>query len=115
MEKLSSDLVEYLELCGMPRRVVARCKSETRMYHDLGIYGDIAEAYIDVLGSKYSVDLAGFEFDKFFPPEVLGRSLLANVFFSFVPFSGQIVRRRGQWLPLTLGRIDSAIRLKRWE
>jgi len=49
-----------------------------RLYQDLNIYGDIAEAYMNVLADRYHVNMAGFEFDSFFPQEFAGKSALAR-------------------------------------
>ncbi|MDO9459926.1 MAG: DUF1493 family protein [Alphaproteobacteria bacterium] len=116
MSSLSADLREYLKFCGLSNRKLARCSGRTRMYHDLGLYGDIAEAYMEVLVDRYHVDLSGFEFDKFFPPEFAGKNMLTGAFLSIVPFAGSIARarQRGVYLPLTLDMIDRTIRAKRW-
>lgn len=113
--ELSIELREYLKRCGLSKSKMAQCRGSTRMYHDLGIYGDIAEAYMEVLAEHYHVDLSGFEFDKFFPPEFAGKNAFIGALFSIVPFAGYVARQRGEWLPLTLERIDRAIRSKRWE
>lgn len=42
--ELSIDLREYLERCGLSESKIRQCSGSTRMYHDLGLYGDIAEA-----------------------------------------------------------------------
>jgi len=113
--ELSIELREYLKHCGLSKRKIARCSGSTRMYHDLGLYGDDAEIFMEVLADHYHVDLSGFEFEKFFPPEFPGKSGLTYGLFSLIPFSSYISRLRGEWQPLTLERIDRAILSKRWE
>lgn len=115
MSELSADLREYLKRCGLPERKLARCNSSTRMYHDLGLYGDIAEAYLGVLADHYGVDLSGFEFEKFFPPEFAGTNMLTRTLLWLIPFAGSVARRRDNYSPLTLEMIDRAIRAKRWQ
>lgn len=112
---LSIELREYLTRCGLPQTKIAQCNASTRMYHDLGLYGDIAQAYMEVLADHYHVDLSGFEFQTFFPEEFEGKTLLTRVLFSLIPFASHMARRRGEWLPLTLERVDRAILSKRWE
>jgi hypothetical protein len=85
------------------------------MYHDLGLYGEVAEGYMEVLAEHYRVDLSGFEFREFVPLEFEGGNPLIRVLLWIVPFAGDAVRQRGQWMPLTLERVDRAIRSKRWE
>ncbi|MGJ9418323.1 hypothetical protein ACHAC9_11230 [Massilia sp. CMS3.1] len=84
------------------------------MYHDLGLYGDIAEAYMEELAYHYHVDMSGFEFDKFFPPEFAGKNALLAAVFSILPFAGYVARRRSEYLPLTLTMIESVLRAKQW-
>lgn len=115
MSELSIELREYLKRCGLPESKIAQCSGSTRMYHDLGLYGDIAEAYMEVLAEHYRVDLSGFEFDKFFPHEFAGKNVLTRVLLWITPFASNAARQRGEWLPLTLERLDRAIRSKRWE
>jgi hypothetical protein len=112
--ELSIELREYLKRCGLSKRKIAQCSGNTRMYHDLGLYGDIAEAYMEVLADHYHVDLSGFEFDKFFPPEFAGKNTLIGALLSIVPFAGYVTRQRGEYLPLTLEMIESVMRAKQW-
>jgi hypothetical protein len=111
---MSSELYEYLGRCGLPSSEVAKCSSGTRMYHDLGLYGDIAEAYMSVLVDYYHVDLSDFEFEKYFPQEFVGKNMLIRTLFWILPFAGDVVRRHGEYLPLTLEMVDRAIRTKRF-
>ncbi len=112
---ISTVLIRYLMLCGLPAKTIALCDHNTRMYHDLGIYGDIADSCMEVLAEHFGVDLSGFEFEQFFPREFEGKSVLTRVLLWLVPFAGAVARRYGKWSPLTLARIDRAIRNKRWE
>ncbi len=84
------------------------------MYHDLNLYGDVAEGYMEVLAEHYRVDLSGFEFKRFFPLEFAGKNQLIRVLFWIVPFAGNAARKNDEYLPLTLEMIESAIRTKRW-
>lgn len=115
MNELSAELREYLKCCGMSANEIARCNASTRMYHDLGLYGDIAEGYMEVLAKQYRVDLSGFEFERFFPLEFAGRNAFTRTLLWIVPFAGSAARRRGEWAPLSLERIDRALRSRRWE
>lgn len=110
--ELSIELREYLKRCGLSKRKIAQCRSNTRMYHDLGLYGDIAEAYMDVLTDHYRVDLSTFEFNKFFPPEFAGTNTFLGALLSIVPFAGCIARQRGEYVPLTLGMVENMMRTK---
>ena len=112
--ELSVELREYLKRCGLSESKIAQCSGSTRMYHDLGLYGDIAEAYMGVLADHYHVDLSGFEFEKFFPPEFAGTNMLTRALLWIVPFAGNAARGSSEHLPLTLEMIDGVMRSKRW-
>ncbi|PJK13863.1 hypothetical protein CO613_09020 [Lysobacteraceae bacterium NML07-0707] len=114
-DELSAELREYLKRCGLSENKIAQCNGRTRLYHDLGIYGDIAEACMEVLAECYRVDLSSFEFEKFFPREFAGKNILTRALLWIVPLASNTARQRGEWLPLTLKRIDHAIHNKRWE
>ena len=111
---LSSELRAYLKHCGLSQSKIEQCTGSTRMYHDLGLYGDIAEAYMEVLIDHYQVDMTGFEFEKFFPPEFAGKNPITRAMLWFIPFAGNAARQRDEYLPLTLEMIDQAIHTKRW-
>ncbi|MBZ2206371.1 DUF1493 family protein [Massilia soli] len=111
---LSNELRQYLKRCGLSERKISRCSGNTRMYHDLGLYGDIAEAFMQELVDHYHVDLSGFEFDKFFPPEFAGKNAFIGALLSVVPFASYVVRQRGKYLPLTLRMMEDVLRTKQW-
>lgn len=112
--ELSIELREYLKRCGLSERKIARCNRNTRMYHDLGLYGDIAEAYMEELATHYHVDLSAFEFDKFFPPEFAGGNAVLGALLSLFPFVGYMSRQRKQYSPLTLRMIETAMHARQW-
>ena len=112
--KLSRNLLKYLRRCGLSEGKLARCNAGTRLYHDLGIYGDEAEAYMGVLAEEYHVDLTGFEFEKYFPLEFPGRNAITRLLFWLAPFTGHAARRRAAYLPVTMEIIDRALLTKKW-
>ncbi|PRG39075.1 hypothetical protein C6T68_09900 [Burkholderia multivorans] len=112
---LSPELREYLKQCGFSKRVITKCTLDTRLYHDLEVYGDVAEGCITVLCEQYHVDISGFEFDKYFPPEFVGENPFIRTLLWAVPFLGWTVRRRGKYSALTMRMIDNAIRTGRWQ
>lgn len=114
MGALSDTQREYLLLCGLSKKKIARCAGSTRMYHDLGLYGEIADGCMSVLVDHYHVDLSGLEFEKFFPPEFPGRNMLTRALFWITPFADKVVRHSDEYLPLTLDMIDRMIQTKRW-
>jgi len=111
--ELSVELCEYLEYCGLSRRKIARCSGSTRMYHDLGLYGETAEEFLEVLRDDYHVDLSGLEFEKFFPYEFESSVFSTRIFPIFVPSVKW--RRRHEYLPLTLAMMDEMMHTKQWQ
>ncbi|HBS27937.1 MAG TPA: hypothetical protein DEB06_00450 [Phycisphaerales bacterium] len=107
-------MVDYLRRCGYSSRKIAGFDLHTRLYHDLGLYGDDAEAVMEELVVRYHVDLAGFDFDRFFPPEYPGKNRLTVALLSLVPFAHHICTKREKYEPLTLERIERALRSGRW-
>lgn len=111
---LSSELCEYLKGCGFSKKIIEKCTPNTRLYHDLGVYGDVAEGCIEVLCDRCHVDISGFEFDEYFPREFIGENSFIRTLFWAVPFFGREARRHGKYSTLTMMMIESAIRAKRW-
>ena len=110
--ELSADVRKYLMLCGVPKRCIDKLNNKTRLYHDLSIYGDIAESYIEVLIESYGVEFIDFDFDKFFPREYPGNNIVSRVFFWFVPGLFKVVDNK-IYRELNLKMIEMAIRTKK--
>jgi len=107
-------IVEYLIKCGISEKEVNKCTLDTRLYQDLGIYGEIAEECIETLRAAYCVDLDTFDFDKYFPQEYPGATRLSKFLLWQFPFVGCLVRHKIAYRPVTLRMIGDVIRSKRW-
>lgn len=109
-------LVRYLRACGLSTRKISRLTMDSRLYHDLGIYGDEAEGCMEALQTEFGVDMSGFDFSDYFPPEFPGRNGLTATLIAFLPLS---VRRRFvhancTYKPFTLVMLQDALQAKRW-
>lgn len=104
----------YLRSLGYSERQIGKMTMNTRLYHDLGEYGDSAIEDMQHLADKFGVDLSSFEFARYFPPEFVGRNRLEKILISWLPFASTIIRSRSSYRPLTLGMIDQSIRAKIW-
>jgi Protein of unknown function (DUF1493) len=104
----------YLRELGHSEQHIARMSKDTRLFHDLRIYGDSALEDLEILQERFGVDLSEFEFGKYFPPQFEGSNKLEAFILTSIPFASMIVRRRRTYLPLTLEMINRAIRAKRW-
>jgi hypothetical protein len=71
---------------------IAQCTNDTRLYHDLGIYGDDAEFFFLDLEKKHHVNLKNFNIDKYFPAEFGSKKL--------------------DYPPFTIGMLDEMIHTK---
>ena len=111
---LSPTLRLLLRDCGISQRRIDSSVPATRLYHDLGIYGDIAEACMETLSTRHSVDLSGFTFEEYFPSEFVGNSRAQKALNWLLPMLGNWRRRSGQYRPLTLAMIENAIAAGRW-
>lgn len=107
---------DFLKHCGVRKRLIAQSTSETRLYHDLGLYGDVAEASMEALEERYSVDMSQFRFERYFPPEFIGNSNFRSLIYSAIPLLGHLHRRRNRsnYKPLNLAVVDEVIKAKRW-
>ena len=104
----------YLRALGHSERQIDRMSINTRMYHDLGVYGDSAIEDMQVLAEKFGVNLSNFDFDRYFPPQFEGRNRFEMVLINSLPFVSKIVRDRREYLPVTLAMIDQSLREKTW-
>lgn len=116
-DEFSDLLRSYFVKCGYSKRLIKKLSLDTRLYHDLRIYGDIAESYIEVLSEQFGVDISNFEFHTYFPEEYPVTSVLGAVLIPICPFW---VRRRylhpdKNFKPLTMRMIQKALANKKWE
>lgn len=104
----------YLNALGHSERKIARWTMETRLYHDLGLYGDSAIEDMEFLAGRFGVDMSSFVFDEYFPPEFESRNRFETIVFNSVPFLFRLLRGRRTYRPLTFRTIDQAMRAGRW-
>lgn len=111
---LSDEVKGYLTYCGLSKNKIRNAKKDTRLYHDLGIYGDVAELYVESLIDKYEVDMSSFDFEKYFPLEFIGETAFQKVMYWAIPFLGLKARKTQKFKPLTLSMIEKTIETKQW-
>lgn len=109
------ELKEYLATCGLSRRTINRCTLETRLYHDLGIYGDIAEAFMEVLADSYKVDLSNFSFYQYFPGEFKSNSWLRRFIINCIPWGRAICKNDHAYAVMTLRMVLDSIRTGKFD
>ncbi len=111
---LPDELKAYLAKCGLSKRTIKKCTMGTRLYHDLCIYGDIAEAFMETLNVLYKVDLSNFAFYKYFPGEFQGNSWFTRFIINCTPWGKWICQKDRTYTPITVAMIADAIALKKW-
>lgn len=112
---LSEPIRQFLLQCGESSEKISTCNMETRLYHDLGIYGEIAEDCLEVLHTEFHVDLSNFDFELHFPSEwAQPNSRLEKILFRIFPGIDRLLRERKNYAPITLAMIDRAIRDRKW-
>jgi len=105
----------YLSELGYSAQQIAGMTMSTRMFHDLGSYGDTAVDEMSVLQRKFGVDLSEIDFKKYFPPEFEGKSKFdAFIRNMAVSRETRLVTNADRYEPLTLGMINRAMLAKRW-
>lgn len=105
----------FLVACGFSAREIAEMRMGSRLFHDLGLYGDSAEECMFVLQKKFQVDLSNFSFEKHIPPEFEGRSRLdAFVRSLTMPIESRLIRDRTKYEPVTLEAINRSMIIGRW-
>jgi Protein of unknown function (DUF1493) len=82
--------------------------AETRLLHDLGMYGLVAEDFLEDMHSKYPFDYSGFVFDDYFPWEFSNRfSGFLFVLNHFIPTRVNSVKHF--YKPMTVMHIAKAL------
>ena len=99
----------FLEESGLKKHYKGDESLNVRLYHDLNIYGDIAESYIELLRDNYNVDVSKFEFSDYFPCEFTGDSFLESCLYTFLPFLKNRYSSKKQFKPITFSSIKRAI------
>jgi hypothetical protein len=110
---LSLELRTFLVRQGISRRRIATYHRNTRLWHDMGEYGEVAEDILNDFCEEFSVDYSAFEFNKYFPNDNVSDSLVLSVLASLVPFLQNFIRTRREYSPFTLGMLDDSIKSKR--
>jgi len=109
---MDSSFESYLQETGLIKQVKSADNLNLRLYHDLNVYGDIAESCIEHLRDKYGVDIDGFIFEDYFPSEFVGESFLESCMYSILPFLRKKHDSKIELKPLTLLNIEQAMQEK---
>ncbi len=86
------------EVAGLPRDGIS---IDSRVYHDLGIYGDDAREFLLEYSEAFEVDMSAFQFANYFP----GEPHLLNL---LLPGSDS------KFVPITVRDLVESAKQKKW-
>lgn len=85
----------------------SQIQRSTRLREDLGLDGDDGEEFLGAYGARFHVDLAGFEFRRYFRDE-------ANLLSPFLVLLEGWRRGRWQTRPITAAHLAAVADAGRW-
>jgi hypothetical protein len=107
---VESRTLEYLLRCGYRPDQIAGFSEETRLFQDIGLYGDNARDELHRLETDFQVDLSKFPFRRYFPGE-FGWHHFILTFLWRTPLAEDIRKR---YPPITLHMIEQTLQHKNW-
>jgi hypothetical protein len=109
-EPLGPLTTRWLKCCGYSDAQIAGFNNETRLFHDLDLYGDNALDELEFLANDFGVDFSDFHFDRYFPGN-FGRDPFVLTLFKPSRFAAAI---REKYPPVTMDMIEKTITQKKW-
>ncbi|EAA9518811.1 DUF1493 family protein [Salmonella enterica] len=124
---LGSVITFFLEKARFSEKEMAFLTYDTRLFHDLHLFGDTAEDVLEILQREFNVDMSPFQFNKYFPAEFskdvkyidklntllfFKLDILASKYFTSI--KKKVDEIYGNYHPLTLGMIEMSIMEKKW-
>ncbi|GHU12339.1 hypothetical protein FACS1894185_6680 [Betaproteobacteria bacterium] len=116
----SSPLDEVLTAClkewGYPFTEISLLTNETRLLHDLDMWGDDILEFFEMLQEEFGVDFSSFQMEKYFPLEFSKEgNVLVDRALCFAFFWKKAVERvLNKYPEVTLGMISDIIKEKKW-
>jgi hypothetical protein len=107
---LGPSVTDFLMRCGYRDDQLAQFTRETRLLHDMGLFGDDVDDELSILSTEFSVDLSTFQMRKYFPGET-GWDHFILTFFKNTSWGHRVMQK---YSPITLDMIDQAIANKKW-
>ena len=100
----------YLLRCGYQPDHIAGFSGNTRLLHDMGLFGDDANEELSVLTNDFQVDLSKFHFRKYFP----GETGWDHFILTFLKNTRLGRRVMDSYPPITLDMIEEVMDKKKW-
>ena len=98
--------LRFLADFGLSKHLIKRINGSTRLFHDLGIYGDDAEELLAMLNTR-GVDVTEFTFDTYFPREFEDKTGFLAWITSFMwPYKE---RSSARFKPITIHQLNRSL------
>lgn len=111
MSTLLGTLVKsFLLSCGYREEKISKYSGETRLLHDMGVYGDDAKEDCEILQRRFGVDLSTFPLFKYFPSE-FGFDSTIIVLLGWTRLGDSI---KNKYPPVTLDMLEQTMQAKKW-
>lgn len=124
---LGPTIICFLKKARFSEKEIALLTYDTRLFHDLDLFGDTAEDVLEILQREFNVDMSSFNFDKYFPAEfskdvkyidklntLLFFKLNAIARKHFLSIKEKVDEIYVNYHPITLRMIEMSIMEKRW-
>ncbi|EDT2963577.1 TPA: DUF1493 family protein [Salmonella enterica] len=124
---LGAIILEFLRVARFSEKEIATYTYDTRLFHDLNLFGDTAEDVFEILHETFNVELTGFTFDEYFPVEFsedvacmdnLEILLFFRLNFILKNVCKNLTRKvdeiHDKYKPITLYMVEESIKKRRW-
>ena len=120
-------IISFLKKARFSAKEITLLTYDTRLLHDLHLFGDTAEDVLEVLQREFNVDMSPFQFNKYFPAEFskdveyidklnillfFKLNVIASKYFVIIKEKVDEIYRN--YPPITLGMIEMSIMEKKW-
>lgn len=102
-DALVRSIIEHIPSWYLRGKTITR---STRLFHDLNLYEEWAEWLLEDLQNIYKFKHDGFDFDRYFPPQVEGRNVFERMLHRMMPFLQRRVRAPESFAPFTIGMLE---------
>jgi hypothetical protein len=86
---------------------------KSRLYHDIGIYGDMALFLLEQLQDE-GINMQEFNFDDYFPREFIGSNILSNFYYLIFPAQRHKYFSERNFKEFTLQMLDRLLIKRVW-
>ncbi|ECG1337010.1 hypothetical protein DS259_23865 [Salmonella enterica subsp. indica] len=124
---LGPTIICFLKKARFSGKEIALLTYDTRLFHDLDLFGDTAEDVLEILQREFHVDMSPFKFDKYFPTELSKDVQYIDKLNTLLFFKLNVIARKyfintkhkvdkiyENYAPITLRMIEMSIMKKRW-